>query len=223
MGNSRAQESFNHAKNDGSNTIVTLQPGQVAHFEGEDGFLRCKTVNPDRSTTVNFLVTESGEKIHCFPGEDPPPPVPVSGPLSQFAFFWQSVEDVAGTIAANNGKVLFQTASTNNTAGITTVPASGDITIGAGAGGIYEIGFQVAGAEPNAFAVFINGVKAAGSVYGSGAGTQQNNGFTLLALADLDVVSIRSDNAPAAITLQLAGTTDTDQIVGSIMLKKLSN
>lgn len=142
--------------------------------------------------------------------------------LSQFAYFWQTVADVDATIAANNGKALFETASTNNTAGLTTVAASGDITVGAGAGGIYEINWNVSGAEPNAFAIFINGIKAAGSVYGSGAGTQQNDGFTLLTLIAADVVSLRSDNAPAAITLQLAGTTDTDQIVASILFKKLA-
>lgn len=222
MSNTFGQGPFNRGKNDGSNVLVVLQPGQVAHFEGEDGFLRCKSVLTDGTTEVNFLVTESGEKIHCFEGILPPPPVPPPGSLSEFAYFWQSVSEVTGTIAANNGKALFENSSSNNTAGITTVAGSGDITIGADAGGIYDINWQVAGAEPNAFAVFINGVKAAGSVNGSGAGTQQNNGFTLLTLLAGDVVSLRSDNAPAAITLQLAGTTDTDQIVTSIMFKRLS-
>lgn len=91
MSNTFAQGSFNRAENDGSNVKVVLQPGQVAHFEGEDGFLRCKTVLADRSTEVNFLVTESGEKIHCFPGSEPPPPIPPPTPpvaLSKFGMFY---------------------------------------------------------------------------------------------------------------------------------------
>lgn len=222
MSNTAAQGSFNKGKNDGSNVLVVLQEGQIAHFEGEDGFLRCKTVLPDLTTEVNFLVTEIGnEKIHCFPGSDPPPDPTAPGSLNQFAYFWQQVDEVTGTIAANDGKALFFNSSTNNTSGLTTVAGSGDIVVGVGAGGVYEINYNVSGAEPNAFAIFINGVKAAGSVYGSGAGTQQNDGFALLALIAGDVVSLRSDNAPAAITLQLAGTTDTDQIVTSIMFKRL--
>lgn len=165
-------------------------------------------------------VSVNGIQVTCDGGAVP---IPLTGPLSQFGFFWQEVDEVTGTIAANNGKALFFNSSSNNTAGLTTVAGSGDIVVGATAGGIYDINWQVAGAEPNAFAIFINGVIAAGSVNGSGAGTQQNNGSTLLRLAAGDVVSLRSDNAPAAITLQLAGTTDTNQKVTEIMFKKLAN
>lgn len=151
-------------------------------------------------------------------------PTGPTGPgITRFAYFWQSVTDVAATIAANNGKALFQTASSNNSAGITTVAASGDITIGVGAGGIYKITQFVAGAEPNAFAVFINGAVAAGTIYGSGAGTQQNGGFSLLTLVEGDVVSLRTRNCAAAITLQLAGTTDVNQIVCSILLERIAS
>ena len=147
--------------------------------------------------------------------------VPTKG-LTTYAYFWQSVTDVAGTIAANNGKCLFQTPSSNNTTGITTTPASGDIIMGVGSAGIYKISTFVAGAEPNAFAVFIGAVKVAGTVYGSGAGTQQNGGFSLVTLADGDVVSLRTDNCAAAVTLQLAGTTDTAQVVCSILFEKMN-
>lgn len=137
------------------------------------------------------------------------------------AYFWQTVADVTGTIAANNGKALFHTPSSNNVLNITTVADSGDINMGVGSAGTYKITWSLSAAEPGAMAVFINGAKAAGSVYGSGAGTQQNNGQTLLLLSDGDVVSLRTDNCPAALTLQLAGTTDTAMIVASILLEKI--
>lgn len=142
--------------------------------------------------------------------------------LNSYAYFWQSVSDVSGTIASNNAKVLFENSASNNTPDITIVPGSGNITIGAGATGLYKISWMVAGAEPNAFAVFKGNTKQLGSVYGSGAGTQQNSGFTLISLTAGDIISLRTDNAPAAITLQLAGTTDVDQIVASIIFEKFN-
>lgn len=147
-----------------------------------------------------------------------------SGAITQikFAYFWQLVSDVLATIPANDGKVLFKTPSPNNTAIITTIPSSGDITIGVGGGGVYKISYSVSGVEPNAFAIFVNGVKSSGSVYGSGAGTQQNGGLSVITLIDGDVVSLRTDNCPAAITLALAGTTDTDQVIASIVFEKMS-
>lgn len=145
-----------------------------------------------------------------------------SGGLAEFGYFFQTVGDVAGTIAANNGKALFQTASSNNTAGFAMVPASGDITVTNA--GIYEIDWSLSAAEAGAMCVYINALKQdlAGSTYGSGAGTQQNTGKTLLTLAANDVISLRTDNCPAALTLQLAGTTNVNQVVASIMIKKVA-
>lgn len=49
--------------------------------------------------------------------------------------------------------------------------------------GVYQIGFSVSGVEPNQFTIFVNGVPAPGSTYGSGAGTQQTTGVVMLALS----------------------------------------
>lgn len=143
--------------------------------------------------------------------------------LSRFAYFYQRVSDVTGTIAADNGKALFAVSSPLNRPGITTVAGTGDITIGVGASGIYRIDQYVAGAEANAFVIYVNGVISTGNVYGSGAGTQPNPGYSLVNLAVGDVVSLRSDNCATPITLQLAGTTDVNQIVASIMFLKLGD
>lgn len=145
-----------------------------------------------------------------------------SGGLSEFGYFFQTVAAVAGTIAANNGKALWSTANSNNTAGFTMVPATGDITVLTA--GIYEVDWSLSAAEPGAMVPYVNGVKEdlAGGTYGSGAGTQQNTGKCLLILAANDIVSLRTDNCAAALTLQLAGTTNTNQVVASIMLKKVN-
>jgi len=83
--------------------------------------------------------------------------------LSTFGYFYQTVADVSGTIAANNGKALFQTAAPDNTAGFTMTPASGDITVASA--GKYKISFSVAGVEANAFGVFIGAGVVAGRLF----------------------------------------------------------
>jgi hypothetical protein len=137
------------------------------------------------------------------------------------AYFWGDVANVAATIAANDGKCLYDFASPLNSAPLTKgVGQSGDITVGLGGAGFYKVYFNVTGAEVNAFNVCINGAPQAGSTYGSGTGTQQNTGMCLIALADGDVVSVRSSNSPAAVTLQLAGTTTTTQVVVSVLFDR---
>jgi len=167
---------------------------------------------------LDVIQYDSGLKMY----KAAPAPGGVGG-LSEFGYFWQSVADVGATIAADNGKALFQTASSNNTAGLTTVPASGDIVLGGSAGGVYKISWMVAAAEPGAMAVYINGAMAslAGTTYGSGAGTQQNSGMCILTIPNSAVVSLRTNLCSAALTLQLAGTTDTSQVVTSILLEKI--
>lgn len=140
--------------------------------------------------------------------------------LPKYASFFQRVTDVAGTIAGDNGKVLFQTAGVNNTSGFASIPASGDISVSST--GIYEIKWGVSGVEPNAFAVFVNNTISVGSIEGSGAGTQQNNGVAQVSLTAGDIVSIKTVNCASAITLALAGTTNPLQNVASISFAKIS-
>ncbi len=142
--------------------------------------------------------------------------------LAEYGYFYQTVANVTGTIAANNGKALFHAAGANNTAGLTTVADSGDITVGLTAGGKYKVTFSVSGAETNAFGVFVNGAVATGSIYGSGAGTQQNTGSCFVTLVAGDVVSVRTVNCAAAVTLQLAGTTNDAQVCASVLLEKVA-
>jgi hypothetical protein len=88
--------------------------------------------------------------------------------------------------------------------------------------GNYEVTFSVSGVEPNQFALFINGVLVTGTVYGSGAGTQQNKGQATIALAAGDILTLRNHSSAAAVTLQtLAGGTQTN-VNASVVIKKLS-
>jgi hypothetical protein len=67
--------------------------------------------------------------------------------------------------------------------------------------GTYEIKFSVSGTEPNQMGIFINGASVAGKIYGSGDGTQQNLGQTILAVPAESVLTIVNHSSAEAITL----------------------
>lgn len=74
--------------------------------------------------------------------------------------------------------------------------------------GTYWVTFSVSGAEPSQFGLFLNGVSVPGTVYGSGAGAQQNTGQAILAIAAGDSLTLRNFLSPAAVGLasQVGGT-----------------
>ena len=106
------------------------------------------------------------------------------------------------------------------TAGITHAPGNAGIVIASA--GDYKVTFSVSGVEPGQFALFLNGAPVAGTVYGSGAGTQQNNGQAILTIAPNDVLTLVNHSSAAAVTLQtLAGGTQTS-VNASVLLQKLN-
>jgi hypothetical protein len=59
-------------------------------------------------------------------------------------------------------------------------------------------------------------------VYGSGAGTQQDNGQVILTLSAGDVLTLVNHSSAAAVTLQtLAGGTQTN-VNASLLIEKLA-
>ena len=107
------------------------------------------------------------------------------------------------------------------TAGFTHGLGSSDITVVNQ--GIYKVTFSVSGTEPCQFALFINGVVVAESVYGSGAGTQQNTGQAILAIGANDVLTLVNHTSAAAVTLAasppIGGTVTT--VNASILIQQL--
>jgi hypothetical protein len=66
--------------------------------------------------------------------------------------------------------------------------------------------FSVSATEPNQMALFVTGVLVPGSVYGSGAGTQQNAGQVIVTVPAGAVLTVRNHTSAAAVGLQeLAG------------------
>ncbi len=105
-------------------------------------------------------------------------------------------------------------------AGIIHAPGSAAITVVNS--GTYKIAFSVSGVEPSQIGLFVNGAPATGTVYGSGAGTQQNNGQAILVLGAGDVLTVLNHSSAAAVTLQtLAGGTQTS-VNASVVIEKLA-
>jgi hypothetical protein len=111
-------------------------------------------------------------------------------------------------------------------AGITHAPGNAGIQVSSA--GDYEITFSVSGVEPSQFALFDTpGAGGAatpipGTVYGSGAGTQQDNGQVIVTLGVNDTITLVNHSSAAAVTLQtLAGGTQTT-VNSSVVIKKLN-
>lgn len=126
-----------------------------------------------------------------------------AGGILDFAYVYNLATQATVAIEADvifdtNGLLTAGFTHTPNTAGITVVNA-----------GTYRITFSVSGVEPNQFAIFVNGAPSAPvTIYGSGAGTQQNTGFGTLVLPAGAVITLRNHSSAAAVTLQvLSGGT----------------
>jgi hypothetical protein len=135
--------------------------------------------------------------------------------LSQYGYIYnftpQTVAIEAPVLFDSNGVI---------TPGILHTP--GTSTIQVVEQGDYEVTFSVSGTEPNQFALFLNGAPLPETVYGSGAGTQQNNGQAILTLAAGDVLTLHNHSSAAAVGLaSLVGGTQAN-VNASIVIKKLS-
>jgi len=127
----------------------------------------------------------------------------LSGGILDFAFVYNVTAQATVAIEAD---VLFDTNGPLSS-GFTHTPGTSQINVLNS--GTYYIIFSVSGVEPNQFAIFVNGAASSPvTIYGSGAGTQQNVGFGTLVLSANDVLTLRNHSSAAAVTLQtLAGGT----------------
>ncbi|ETT39445.1 hypothetical protein C162_27759, partial [Paenibacillus sp. FSL R7-269] len=138
-----------------------------------------------------------------------------AGGIAQFGY----VYNLGAQVVPIEADVSFDTNGLL-TPGITHAP--GTTTISVTSAGSYEVNFSVSGVEPSQFALFVNGAQVPGTVYGSGAGTQQNTGQAILALSSGDVLTLRNHSSAAAVTLQtLAGGTQAN-VNASIVIKQLA-
>ena len=140
-------------------------------------------------------------------------PAGPAGPLSDYAYIYnhapESVASEADVTFDSNGAVS-GFAHTAGTASISVVTT-----------GHYRIDFSASGTEVSQFAVFVNGVVVPGSDYGSGAGTQQNNGSLILSLAAGNTVTLRNHTSPSAVTLATVIGGTQANVNASILIEQL--
>jgi len=137
-----------------------------------------------------------------------------AGGLSEYAY----VYNVGAQVVPLEADITFDTNGVLSP-GITHAPGTDEIALVNA--GIYKVVFSVSGVEPNQMAVFLNGSLVAGTVYGSGAGTQQNTGQVILTIAAGDVLTVRNHTSSSGVTLQtLAGGTQTSTNA-SVSIEKL--
>jgi len=135
--------------------------------------------------------------------------------LSEYAYIY----NLSAQVIAIEADIPF---SDNGIIVGTITHAPGTSTIQIGSAGDYSVWFYANGVEPNQFTLFQNGAPVEGSVYGSGAGTQGNNGMVIIRAAAGDILTVRNHSSASAITLQtLAGGTQINSNA-SILIQKLS-
>jgi hypothetical protein len=127
-------------------------------------------------------------------GTDGAPGAPGPARVAQYAY----VYNLAAQTVAIEAPVLFD-ANGAMTSGITHAAGTAGITlVNAGA---YKVTFSASGTEVNQMALFANGVVVPGTVYGSGAGTQQNTGQAIVTFGAGDVLTLRNHSSAAAVGL----------------------
>jgi hypothetical protein len=106
------------------------------------------------------------------------------------------------------------------TPGISHPP--GNAGIGIVEAGTYEVTFSVSGTEPSQIAIFLNGTLVPGTIYGSGAGTQQNTGQAIVVIPAGAVLTIRNHTSSAAVGLAapIGGTGASSN--ASVVIEKLA-
>jgi hypothetical protein len=128
------------------------------------------------------------------------------------------VYNLAAETVAVEAAVTFD--SNGPLSGFVHTPGGSAITVTTA--GVYRVDFATSGVEPGQFALAVNGVALPEATYGSGAGTQQDDGQLILNLGAGDVVTLLNHSSAAAITLQtLAGGTQAN-VTASVLIEQLS-
>jgi hypothetical protein len=118
---------------------------------------------------------------------------------------------IEGPVAFDSNGPLSGFTHTAGTPGISVVTA-----------GTYLVKFLVSALQPSQFALFDNGAPIAGTTFGSGGGTQQNNGQAMVTLAAGDILTLVNHSSASAIILQtLAGGTQPN-VNASLTIQQLA-
>ncbi|MGI8801794.1 MAG: collagen-like triple helix repeat-containing protein [Solirubrobacteraceae bacterium] len=105
------------------------------------------------------------------------------------------------------------------TTGVTHAPGAAEIAlINAGT---YLVTFTTAGTEPSQMALFRNGALVPGTIYSSGAGTQQNNGQVIALFNAGDILILKNHTSAAAVGLASVIGGTQPNVNASVVVEKL--
>ena len=138
-----------------------------------------------------------------------------AGPAGQPNYGY--VYNVSAQTVAIEAPVIFD--SNGPLSGFThTAPTA---AIGVLSAGTYLIDFSASGTQADQFALTDNGTVIPGTTYGSGAGTQQNNGQVIVNLAAGDVLTLINHSSAAAIGLATTIGGTQANVNASIVIQQL--
>ncbi len=160
------------------------------------------------------------------PGTMGVPGIPGVGGFLAWSYIYALT--TSGTVAIYNGTNLDPASvpfdSNGPLNGVTHTPVNTSPTgavIGIVSAGLYAITFSVSGTQPNQFALFVNGVASASTIYGAGSGTIQNVGKTILALNAGDTLRVVNNASASAVALAQQGGTASN-VYASILIVRIA-
>ncbi len=195
-----------------ASVVVTATPATVAN----DRILRMNLLLPDGLKELSPGVQDLNKMrptVHATSGTL----IGSAVTSSDYGFFYSVT--TTGTIAPDVAFPLFVNGAF--TSGFTHVAGSTDVVIVTP--GVYAVEYGVEVLEASQIALFLDGVVVPGSIYGSGAGTQQNNGsFILTTVSANQVLTLRNHTSAAAITPQVPSGGTAENNVSFIRIRSLA-
>ncbi len=139
---------------------------------------------------------------------------PGSSGVSQYAYIY----NVGAANVLVEADVAFDTNGVL-TSGFTHSLGTAPITVVST--GVYKVTFSVSGTEASQFALFVNGTLVPGTIYGSAAATQQNDGQAIFGIAAGGLLTLRNHTSAAAVGLPTIGGGTLANTNASIVIEKL--
>jgi collagen triple helix repeat protein len=148
-------------------------------------------------------------------GPEGPQGLPGTSPTPEYAYLYnaavQTVPVESNVTLDTNGVMTSGITHTAGAAGITLVNI-----------GVYRVTFSVSGTETSQFALFNGATMVPGSLYGSGAGTQQNAGQAIVVTTVANaVLTLRNHTSAAAVGLPTTGGGTLANTNASVLIQKL--
>ena len=89
--------------------------------------------------------------------------------------------------------------------------------------GTYLVSFSVTGVQAGQFTLMDGGVPLASTIYGTGAGQQQDHGEAIVNLTAADVLTLRNHSSSTGVTLATSAGGTQANVDASILIQQLAS